>query len=112
MKQFSFLLLLSLWVFTMVASADSVQSIGSMKIASGMTPVGSTNWISVGQGDIYVDVDTSAAGFSSVPNYVTSLAGNSNHWITTGASSVYLLTEDGFRIYIHYLNGAITPEYC
>ena len=43
MKQFSFLLLLSLWVFTMVASADSVQSIGSMKIASGMTPVGSTN---------------------------------------------------------------------
>ena len=83
------------------------------KIASGRTQPGATNWQVNGDG-VYVDVDTSAAGFANTPIYVTSLVGDSNHWGTTGASSIYQATAKGFRVYIRwdkdYKTTAITPE--
>lgn len=62
---------------------------------------------------ILVNVDTSSAKFSKTPIYITSLHGKSNHWSTTGASSVYEATKPGFRIYIRWDNGIepLTPEY-
>lgn len=83
------------------------------KIASGKTQPGATNW-QVGGNGVYVDVDTSAAGFSRTPIYVTSIAGEGSHYGTTGASAVYSATEKGFRVYIRwdgdYRTTAITPE--
>jgi hypothetical protein len=59
---------------------------------------------------IYVDVDTSAAGFTQTPIYITSLHGQTEHWSTTGASSVYLPTATGFRIYLRWASGGgLTP---
>ncbi len=67
------------------------------------------NWVQYGNGGVYIDVDTSACGFTRTPNYVTSLHGSSSHWDTTGGSSVYSPTKSGFRVYVRWSNGrAIT----
>jgi hypothetical protein len=83
----------------------------AIMIGSGQTPPGATNWQPYnGTTGIFVDVDTTPAHFPTTPVYVTSLSGNSNHWATTGASSVYSPTPTGFRIYIRWANGnPLTP---
>jgi hypothetical protein len=81
-------------------------------IASGRTPPGNTNWQLYRDTTpgIFVDVNTSAAGFSNTPVYVTSLGGNIGHWATTGGSSVYQETPAGFRVYVRWSNSnSITP---
>lgn len=85
------------------------------KIASGRTQPGATNWQVYHVNAIYVDVDTSAAGFTQTPVYVTSIGGDSQHYGTDGASAVYSATATGFRIFIKWDTGyknsnAITPE--
>ncbi|HIK07997.1 MAG TPA: RICIN domain-containing protein [Trichormus sp. M33_DOE_039] len=85
------------------------------KIASGKTKPGATNWQVNGGSGILVDVDTSTAGFSRTPIYVTSIGGDAWHWGTTGGSSVYNATEKGFRIEIRFegdfsSGAALTPE--
>ena len=49
---------------------------------------------------LFIDVDTSGGHFSEVPSYVTSVSGNSHHWMVTGAASVYAPTTHGFRVYL------------
>jgi hypothetical protein len=80
----------------------------SMRIGSGSTPAGSTAWKPYdpnspipGRG-IYVDVDTTAAGFKNTPNYVASLCGKGNHWEVCGSNAIYNPTNVGFRIYLRY----------
>lgn len=86
------------------------------KIASGSTTPGATNWQEYNNGEgIYVEIDTSAAGFTSKPVYVTSIGGNTGHWDTTGGSSVYLASEKGFLVYIKWDKNSVsgnplTPE--
>jgi hypothetical protein len=80
----------------------------SMRIGSGSTKPGSTNWqpydptSSIPGRGIFVDVDTSAAGFTKTPNYVISVCGYSHHWILTGTSQVYDPTPTSFRVYVRY----------
>ena len=94
------------------------QSELSALIGRGSTPVGNTAWqpyssspdnVFGGEG-VFVDVDTSSAGFTTTPIYITSLAGTSYHWATTGATSIYDPTPTGFRVYIRFPNGgSLTP---
>ena len=82
----------------------------SIKIASGSTTPGSTNWQVYGATGLYLDVDTSAGKFTTAPKYITSIGGVSSHWATTGATSVYNVTPTGFRVYVRFSDGsAITP---
>ena len=77
---------------------------------AGSTPKGATNWIASGGNAIYVDVDTSAAGFASTPRYFTSLGGNTNHLLAQGITAIYSPTPNGFRIYLRNSDGsALTP---
>ena len=79
---------------------------------SGATPKGTTNWKAYGSNAIYVDVDTTAAGFASTPRYFTSLGGTSNHYYAQGFNAIYSPTATGFRVYLRNWNGAaLTPEY-
>jgi hypothetical protein len=90
------------------------------KIAAGSTTPGATNWqvhsTKEGPPAIYLDVDTSAASFTTTPVYVTSIGGNGDHWRTTGGSSVYQATPRGFRVYIRWerksesTTQVLTPE--
>lgn len=85
------------------------QAVQSAFIAKGSTPVGNTAWQQYPEG-IFVDVDTSSAGFKTTPIYITSLGGAGNHWRTTGATSIYLPTPTGFRVYVRWaIGGPLTP---
>ena len=81
----------------------------TLQVVGGATPVGNTAWQPYTEG-IFVDVDTSSAQFASTPIYITSLGGNGGHWATTGATSIYLPTRTGFRVYVRWANGgSLTP---
>jgi hypothetical protein len=86
------------------------------RIASGKTKPADWKQYPNGAG-VFVDVDTSAGKFSTVPAYITSIGGEKNHWATTGASSIYptppdlLPTATKFRVYVRWANGnALTPD--
>jgi V8-like Glu-specific endopeptidase len=81
-----------------------------MNMFSGSTPAGKTNWQQYNNdpNSLYVDIDTSAATFSTAPLYYTSLGGDGSHWLAQGVNAVYDVTEKGFRIYLHYPT-AVTP---
>jgi hypothetical protein len=78
------------------------------QICTGQTTPGNTDWKPNTAYGVYVDVNTSACGFASPPLYLTSLGGDSNHWKTKGATSIYSPTATGFRIYVNKSDG-ITP---
>jgi hypothetical protein len=73
-----------------------------LRIMVGKTDVQKTRWVQYNTGGIYVDIDTSSAGFSSTPYYFTSLGGHTNNWMAQGVTSIYLPTAKGFRIHINY----------
>jgi hypothetical protein len=93
------------------------QSERSALMARGSTPVGTTAWqqyfangAGVFEQGVFVDVDTSSAGFTTTPIYITSIGGEGGHWSTTGATSIYFPTPTGFRVYVRYSTGdPITP---
>ena len=81
------------------------------KLGSGATAEGATDWQPYSGVGVYVDVDTSACGFTKTPRYFTVIGGSSSHWATTGATSIYSPTPTGFRVYVRWSNGtALTPE--
>jgi hypothetical protein len=79
----------------------------SMRIGSGSTPQGATAWQQYDPTNplmrgVYVDVDTSAAGFKKTPNYVISLCAHNRAWELSGTSAVYDPTAIGFRVYVRW----------
>ena len=83
----------------------------TLKVVGGRTPVSNTAWQPFTEG-IFVDVNTSVAGFTQTPLYITSLGGNGSHWATTGATSIYQPTPTGFRVYVRWANGGeLTPAF-
>lgn len=80
-------------------------------IASGKTPQGSTAWQQYPGGKgVFVDINTSSAGFTATPQYYTSIGGATSHWATTGATSIYNPTPTGFRVYVRWADAsALTP---
>jgi hypothetical protein len=83
----------------------------TVQVARGSTPFGNTAWQQYPGGEgIFVDVDTSSAGFKTTPIYITSLGRTTRHWGTTGATSIYAPTPTGFRIYVRRSSGgSLTP---
>ncbi|SEG94269.1 hypothetical protein SAMN04489712_1454 [Thermomonospora echinospora] len=65
------------------------------------------NWQNYTDGPgIYLDVNTSSAGFNpalGTPVYTISLGGNQRMWYLAGSSSVYEPTVTGFRVYLRKL---------
>ena len=79
---------------------------------SGATPSGTTDWKAYGSKAIYLDVDTSGAGFTETPRYFTTLGGSANNWDALGVNAIYSATPNGFRIYLKSASGiALTPAY-
>jgi hypothetical protein len=74
----------------------------TLRIAAGKTTPQAAPWVQYNTDTIYVDVDTSPAGFSSTPQYFTSLGGHTNSLLARGVTSVYQPTAQGFRIHITY----------
>jgi hypothetical protein len=82
-----------------------------IRIVAGSTPIGATRWHQYNSYMLYVDVDTSAAGFQNTPVYTTTLAGDGTNWYVSGGSSPYASSPTGFRIYVGCVDGrSISPE--
>jgi len=79
------------------------------KVNASSTTPGATDWVKYGNKELYVDVNTSSAGFNETPIYITSLGGYYHHWRTTGTTSIYNATPTGFRVYVFYEDGPVTP---
>lgn len=81
---------------------DRLGGISGNRIYCGQTTPGSTAWQQWGTSEvtIYVDVNTSAAGFTGEPIYLAAISGNGNHFMTLGTQSVYNTTASGFTVYI------------
>jgi RNA polymerase sigma factor (sigma-70 family) len=101
-----------------IVTDRSKTAYGRTAPGEGWKPYGTTEE-QAAQG-IYIDVDTSAAKFKSVPVYITSLGGESAHWEVTGISAIYpredqdqklLPLQTGFRIYLRFRPSEVTPLY-
>ena len=79
-----------------------------LRMVMGKTDPHQTNWVLYTPGGVYADIDTSAAGFSTTPQYFTSLTGEMRHNLARGATSIYKPTAQDFRVYVS-LSG-LTPE--
>jgi hypothetical protein len=81
------------------------------KIATGASHP--TQWEQMpGNAGIYVDVDTSVAGFTKTPTYLTAHHGVTSHWRAVGGSSAYHATPTKFRVYIRLVGGGpLTVEF-
>jgi hypothetical protein len=80
-------------------------------IGYGSTVPGATAWRAYNKNSLLVDIDTSAAGFTTTPLYFTSLGGRSRHWEAQGGSAIYQATATGFRIYIQPTNRESSTPY-
>ena len=91
--------------------------LGDLKLATGATKPGETAWYQYAErtaGDaICVDIDTSAAGFTTPPRYFTSLGGAYLHWATYGETSIFNPSKDGFKVCVKLAIGKVntlTPQ--
>lgn len=96
------------WVEDVTPLPDNSIS-GNTLLCYGSTPKGSTNWQQYTHNSLCVEINTSAANFSTTPQYFASLGGDSKQWQTQGVSAIYYPTSTKFSIYIQYLEGDITP---
>lgn len=94
------------WHLNWHATADNLRR---SDLCAGGTAAGATTWLSYDPRTVYTDVNTAACGFTSSPRYVTSIGGNSHHWMTTGANAIYIPTATGFRVYVYDETGPVTP---
>ena len=67
-------------------------------------------WKTFGSHSVYLDVDTSEAGFSSTPHYVVTMNGMHSHWSVVGGHAIYEPTATSFRIYLLYEVSRVTAK--
>jgi len=69
---------------------------------SGITAKGAGGWKQDTRhtNQVYIDVDTTASGFTTTPSYVVSLHGTKNHGRAVGAHQIYDATATSFRLYL------------
>ena len=94
------------WHLNWQAMPDRVRQ---PSLCTGQTTPGATNWQPYGAEGLSLDVDTTACGYSAAPLYFTSVGGLDGHWKTTGATSIYLPTATGFRVYVWHRGNSLTP---
>ncbi|WP_298419223.1 T9SS type A sorting domain-containing protein [uncultured Kordia sp.] len=103
LSKFYFATLICSFLFITTISAQ--MTVGSMVVAQGVTAP--SDWIDYngGVGGIYVDVNTSACGFTQTPHYLVTLESTTNsgyHWYINGVPSIYSATPTGFRVYLRW----------
>ncbi|MEQ4717325.1 hypothetical protein [Nonomuraea sp. B19D2] len=91
-------------------AANALAADTTQRIASGATAPGQ-GWVLYDSNTpgLYIDVDTSAAGFTGSPTYTVSVGGLGHHFELTGTSTVYQATKTGFRVYIRWADDSRAP---
>ncbi len=84
----------------------TITASSTFKIACGQTSPDDWQQYHTGFG-VYVQVKTHCGKFPKTPLYFSSIGGSTNHWATTGASSIYHATSTGFTVYIRWDDGGL-----
>ncbi len=105
MKLFKPLSMALIFFFSFTTTLTAQITVGSMVVGQGVTSP--NDWVDYngGVGGIYVDVNTSACGFTETPHYLVtleSLTSSGYHWYISGVPSVYSPTSTGFRVYLRW----------
>jgi hypothetical protein len=70
------------------------------------------DWMEYADGPgMFVDVNYEHLKLESAPHVVTSLHGNSSHWLIPGGSCVYNVSKNGFRVFIQSTDLNSAKEY-
>lgn len=100
---------------TILATQEG-EEMATLRTGSGKTAAGE-GWRIYGDVGSYIDVDTSAAGFTGSPVYHTSIYSTGGSQLAThGAHAIYNPTATGFRLYLRWVDDAryqgrqLTPE--
>lgn len=75
------------------------------RAVAGQTPPDTTDWKQYRDTRYGAYVDTSSAGFTATPLYLTSIGGTGGHWFVSGASAIYSPQPDRFRVHLRWLEG-------
>ncbi|MCB9741707.1 MAG: hypothetical protein H6741_02265 [Alphaproteobacteria bacterium] len=68
-------------------------------------------WTQYGPSTLELRVDTRAARLAGELVYASAISGDSSHWETLGASSIYHPDETGFTVYVSFIDGRpLTPQ--
>ena len=66
---------------------------------------------------VYVDINTSACGFTSTPHYIVTLESvndvpraGSGKWEVSGYNAIYNATPEGFRVYARWTDGELNRD--
>jgi hypothetical protein len=110
--KFSIFVLLILLCSQINSQQNFLSILPSQKSSSVFSIITGTtkNWILYGDKiGLTVYVDLSQYKLTKAPYVFTSLNGIGMHYVTTGATSIYELSANGFRVYIRWSDGrAIT----
>ena len=97
-----------------LSSAQKKQKEEPVKMARGSTTASNTTWqqYEIGKSDqgIFIDIDTSAAGFTKTPKYFTALAGEGDLSKVKGIHAIYNPSPTGFRLYLYQPQPQLTPQ--
>ncbi|MER7500733.1 hypothetical protein AB0L05_02910 [Nonomuraea pusilla] len=89
------------------AKARQAPATSRMTIASGQTEAGvGWQYYDNPTPGLYLDVDTSDAGFKTTPTYTASVGGRQFMFQLTGTSAIYMPTSTGFRVYVRWADNA------
>lgn len=90
-----------------LTTLNAQMTVGPMVIGQGVTSP--SDWVDYNPSQavkgIYVDVNTSACGFTSTPHYLVtleSITNNGHHWEVSGVPAIYAATPTGFRVYLRW----------
>ncbi|MFG1961541.1 hypothetical protein [Nonomuraea sp. NPDC049028] len=90
--------------------AKALSGSTTQRIASGSTAPGMGWQLYINNSPgLYIDVDTTSAGFRGTPVYTVSVGGTDHQFELTGTSTVYRPTATGFRVYIRWSERDIPP---
>lgn len=88
---------------------NQLQTGSAQRVVSGKTSP--NDWLDyASSAGIVVHVDLQHHQFINTPICTSAIHGTSHHWSTTGGSSIYSLTKDGFFVYIRYTNDASNAQ--
>ena len=103
MKSLSTLLLL----FVVVGLSNSMTVVKSPQTYFGS----SSDWKNYAASvkGIYIDIDLSSLNLTNAPSVATYVTCNAKCWTSSGSTSIYNLTNKGFRVYLYKVNSMWTP---
>lgn len=82
----------------------------TLKMVCGSVPITFANTTNPFNRTLLVTIDTSAAGFTGIPTYLSSMDGLGNHYRLRGVNTIYNPQINSYQIYLIYYNHDV-PSY-